>query len=327
MKKAKILIVDDRPENLLVLESLIDDPKIELLKATSGMDALGYTLDHELALVLLDVNMPEMDGYEVAELMRGNKLTRNIPIIFVTAEHKEKAHIFKGYDSGAVDYLFKPLEPAVLLGKIKIFLELFYQREALEEKSAELNRRLGELQDLQQQLEETNQQLTLLSTTDGLTGLYNRRRFDEIFLAEWKRGTRNNQPLSILLVDIDHFKNYNDRFGHLCGDATLKTVANKLKNTARKQIDTIARYGGEEFIAILPETDSDGAMKIAERMRIEIEGLAISNPIDAQKINITVSIGVATIVPSQSQKAVDLIAEADKNLYKAKAAGRNCSRK
>ncbi len=198
MKKVKILIVDDRPQNLLVLESLIDEPGVELVKANSGDEALMQTLDHDFALVLLDVQMPGMDGYEVAELMRGNKKTKNIPIIFVTAKQKEQAHIFKGYDSGAVDYLFKPLEAFILKGKIGVFLELYRQKEELQDKTLELDKRLEELQKLQKQLEKTNKKLTLLSTIDGLTSLLNRRSFDEIYYEEWQRCTRNKQKLSSL---------------------------------------------------------------------------------------------------------------------------------
>ena len=148
MSRAKILIVDDRPENLLVLESLLDEPDIELIKADSGNEALRKILDHEFALVLLDVQMPDMDGYEVAELLRGNKKTRHVPIIFVTAKNKEDASIFKGYDSGAVDYLFKPLEPVILKSKVGVFLELYRHKEELLAKTRELDRRLADLEEI-----------------------------------------------------------------------------------------------------------------------------------------------------------------------------------
>ncbi len=176
---------------------------------------MAHTLDHDFALILLDVQMPGMDGYEVAELMRGgNKKNKHIPIIFVTAASKASSHIFKGYESGAVDYLLKPLIPIVFQSKVGVFIELFAQKEALREKTQEFDRKLVELEELQQQLEETNEQLLMLSTTDGLTGLLNRRRFDEVFNEEWKRGgIRSQSSLSLIILDIDHFKAYNDTYG------------------------------------------------------------------------------------------------------------------
>jgi len=315
MKNITILIVDDRPENLLVLESLIDIPDVDLIRATSGPEALLKTLDYDFALVLLDVNMPDMDGYEVAELMRGNKATKNIPIIFVTAEHKEQAHIFKGYDAGAVDYLFKPLEPIILQSKVGVFLELHRQKE-------ELDRRLAELQELQQQLEESNEQLTMLSTTDGLTGLRNRRHFDETFQESWSGCKRNRLPLAALLIDIDHFKNYNDELGHLAGDDCLKAVARSLSASLKRNTDKAARYGGEEFVVILPDTDISGAEVVAETIRHQIEALQIDHPGSTLQI-ITVSIGISTTIPTSENAREDLLHSADMALYKAKQYGRN----
>ncbi len=154
MKKPCILIVDDRPENLLTLEQVLESPELDVIRAESGHEALEKTLDHKFALILLDVQMPIMDGYETATLLRGNKRTKNIPIIFVTAANKEEAHVFRGYGSGAVDYLFKPLATDVLTSKVKIFLELHNQRQLLEEKTKELDARVAELQTLKHELEE-----------------------------------------------------------------------------------------------------------------------------------------------------------------------------
>ncbi|MCW8994285.1 MAG: response regulator, partial [Psychromonas sp.] len=216
--KAQILIVDDKVENLITLEQLLDHPDIEVVRATSGEEALAHTLDYDFALVLLDVNMPGMDGYEVAELMRGNKKTKSIPIIFVTASSMAEAHVFKGYESGAVDYLFKPLQAEIFNSKVGIFIELFHHRNALKQKTLEFDRQLAELEELQQQLEETNEQLLLLSTTDGLTGLLNQRKYKSILESEWQRASRSQTPISLIILDIDHFKIYNDSFGHYVGD-------------------------------------------------------------------------------------------------------------
>jgi diguanylate cyclase (GGDEF)-like protein len=326
MSKAKILIVDDRPENLFVLESLIDAPDVELIRAGSGNEALAKVLDNDFALVLLDVQMPGMDGYEVAELMRGNRQTKNIPIIFVTAKHKEQASIFKGYDSGAVDYLFKPLEPVILKGKVGVFLELHRQRRELEDKTRELDRRLADLQELKQLLERTNEQLTHLSRMDGLTGLLNRRSFDEIFQDEWRRGVRNQKPLSILLIDIDYFKPYNDNYGHTLGDDALKAVARALAGAVQRHVDKVARYGGEEFVVVLPDTDQKGAELMAQRICEEVRQLNISHVASPGEKQLTVSVGASTTIPHAKADPLQSVELADIKLYEAKAEGRNCWR-
>lgn len=321
---AKILIVDDKPANLLTLEELLQGPNVQLVRASSGDEALAYTLDHNFALVLLDVQMPGMDGYEVAELMRGNKKTKHIPIIFVTAEFTREAHIFKGYESGAIDYLFKPLDPLVFKSKVNVFLELHRHREALEENTREIDKRLVELEELQQQLEEKNEQLLLLSITDGLTGLINRRYFDELYDDEWRRCQRQHEPLSLLLLDIDHFKTFNDTYGHGAGDDCLKCVAEVLTTAVQRDIDRVARIGGEEFAILLPGTDTAGAEHVAERVRVAISAQELTHRHSDAFVRITISIGVATIIPSQDCSPRHLMEEADSALYAAKEKGRNC---
>ena len=320
----KILIVDDRPENLLALEGLLDPFNVELIKANSGEEALAHTLDHDFALILLDVQMPGMDGYEVAELMRGNKKNKHIPIIFVTAASKASSHIFRGYESGAVDYLLKPLIPVMFQSKVGVFIELYEQKEALREKTQEFDRKLVELEELQQQLEETNEQLLLLSTTDGLTGLFNRRRFDEVLNEEWKRGIRSQQPLSFIILDIDHFKAYNDTYGHQAGDDCLREVARTLASVPLREMDKIARIGGEEFAIILPETDNEGAMLAAQRIRASIDELEIPHSSSLSHQHLTISVGVSTVVPDLAFSSRKLLEAADDALYEAKRRGRNC---
>ena len=326
MIRPAILLVDDRPENLLTLESLLESPDLDLVRADSGEEALAKTLDHEFALVLLDVQMPGMDGYETAELMRGNKRTKHIPIIFVTAARKEQDHIFKGYDSGAVDYLFKPLEPAVLQSKVNVFLELYRRRRELQIKTRELDAKILELQELKRQLEASNEKLRMLSTVDGLTGLLNRRRFDEILAREWDRGRRDKTPLSLIMVDIDHFKDFNDHYGHIAGDQCLKTVAQSLAAALHRRVDLIARYGGEEFAAVLPDTTLEGAAMVAERMQRQIAALNLEHRNCSTGGRLTVSLGVSTILPNDETSPASLVDAADKALYQAKNSGRNCFR-
>jgi diguanylate cyclase (GGDEF)-like protein len=323
MAKAKILIVDDRPENLLTLEQLLDRPDIETIRANSGEDALSQSLDHDFALVLLDVQMPGMDGYEVAELMRGNKRTRHVPIIFVTADISNMQHLFKGYDSGAVDYLFKPLAPKVFQSKVNIFIELYHQKDELHEKTVELDKKLVELEELQQQLKEMNEQLLLLSITDGLTGLLNKRQFDVLFDEEWKRAFRNKASLTIVLLDIDFFKAYNDSYGHTAGDDCLTKVAHALSNVVKRNVDKVARVGGEEFAIILPNTDLEGARHMAEQVRLAIEEIGVCHSGSGIAEYVSVSVGAASCIPNNGDATIQLVKAADKALYQAKFDGRN----
>jgi diguanylate cyclase (GGDEF)-like protein len=320
----QILIVDDRIENLITLEHLLDQFNLKLVRAMSGEEALGHTLDNDFALVLLDVRMPGMDGYEVAELMRGNKKTRQIPIIFVTAESSADAHIFKGYESGAVDYLIKPLNADIFRSKVGVFVELYQQKQALRQKTIEFDQQLAELEELQQQLEETNEQLLLLSTTDGLTGLINRRKFEEIFAEEWQRASRSETSMSVIMLDIDGFKMYNDTFGHHQGDNCLRNIASTLKNMDMRYLDKVARIGGEEFAVILPGTDSKGAMLVAERIRKTIQDLKIPHNEASGNPWVTASFGVSSTIPHWKLKPIVLMKTVDKALYESKNKGRNC---
>lgn len=314
-----ILIVDDRQENLFVLESLLEEMNCNIIKATSGNEALSLMLEHEFALVLLDVQMPDMDGFETAEFMRMNSKTRYLPIIFVAAISKEQKCIFKGYEIGAVDYLFKPIEPIILQSKVKVFLELYNQKRLIEEKSKLLEIKIKELSELK----EANFKLENLSTLDGLTGISNRRSFDNYIDMSLKSCIRSNKPLSLIMADIDFFKGYNDTYGHLQGDDCLIKVAKAIASSIKRPLDFVARYGGEEFALILPETDEEGAKVIAETVRKNIEELRIIHEHSAAAPHITLSLGISTIYPKSGNFIGELIDSADKALYKSKSSGRN----
>ncbi|MVX65514.1 diguanylate cyclase [Clostridium chromiireducens] len=314
-----ILIVDDRQDNLLVLESLLEDMECNIIKATSGNEALSLMLDYEFALVLLDVQMPEMDGFETAEFMRMNSKTRYVPIIFVTAISKEKMCIFKGYELGAVDYLFKPIEPIILQSKVRVFLELYSQKKLVEEQRKLLELKVKELSDLQ----EANFKLENLSTLDGLTGIWNRRSFDNYINKSIKSCARSQKPISLIMADIDFFKGYNDNYGHLKGDDCLIKVAKTIASSIKRPLDFAARYGGEEFAVILPETDIEGAKVIAEEIRKNVEGLKIIHEHSNTSSFVTLSLGITTIYPNIESSSDELIESADKALYRAKSNGRN----
>jgi len=322
-KKIRILVVDDRPENLLVMENLLKPLGVEVVKASSGSEALELLVDQDFALVILDVQMPEMDGFEVAEVMRKNPLTRNIPIIFVTAISTEDHYIFKGYELGAVDYLSKPIDPHILTSKVRVFMQLYEQRMELKKKTLELERKVRELTETQMKLEELNRRLEDLSALDGLTGIPNRRRFNELLEQEWKRAARNSQWISLCMVDIDHFKAFNDNYGHLEGDECLKRVAAALKRAVWRPADVVARFGGEEFGVILPETDEEGAKIVSDRLRESVLKEKIPHEFSPVSDVVTVSIGVASAVPRPGSNYRAIIEEADRALYEAKRNGRN----
>ena len=314
-----ILIVDDTPGNILVLEGILETLECNIITASSGNMALGLMLEYEFALVLLDVQMPEMDGFETAKLMKGSERTKTLPIIFVTAISKEQWCIFKGYEVGAVDYLFKPIDPIILKSKVKVFLELYEQKRLLKKQAELLELQVNELKDLQK----ANYHLENLSTKDGLTGISNRRSFDKFIEMSWKNCLREQQPLSLIMVDIDYFKHYNDNYGHLKGDDCLVFVVRTLLSSIKRPIDLVARYGGDEFMAVLPDTDQEGALIVAERMKKGLEQLALVHDYSQVATRVTISIGVTNTIPQPSDSLTEFIKSADQALYLAKQNGRN----
>jgi diguanylate cyclase (GGDEF)-like protein len=290
-----LLIVDDQPQNIRVLNEMLKS-EYRILFATNGKDALILAQEQLPDLILLDVMMPEMDGYRVCAQLKTDPRTREIPVIFVTAMDLEQNEEI-GLQLGAVDYITKPLKPAITRLRVRNHLELKQHRDFYKR----------------------------LSTLDGLTGIANRRRFDEVLHQEWRRALRAQSPLSLILLDIDFFKAYNDNYGHLAGDECLKKVAHCLLDSLQRPADLAARYGGEEFACILPETDSNGALLIAHKLQANILALDIPHAYSEVAPQITVSQGVATAQPLSDQECgtENLLGMADTLLYQAKAEGRN----
>lgn len=291
--KQTVLIVDDAISNIKTLGEILRN-QCEILFATNGKDALQQAQKLMPDLILLDVVMPEMDGYEVCRLLKENKYTQHIPIIFVTALDNE-ADEERGLQLGAIDYITKPFHPPIVSVRIRNHLELVTIRN----------------------------QLKHLSSTDGLTGIANRRRFDDQFHKEWGRAQRDKQPITLMLIDIDNFKKYNDHYGHLQGDECLRHVAKSLQALQKRDTDLIARYGGEEFVAVLPNTDITGAEAVATKLLKQIQQLHIPHEKNADFGIVTISIGCTSVVPSDSVSEHNIVAFADGCLYEAKATGRN----
>ena len=295
--RQKILIADDERFNLNILVDILkSDYKISVAK--NGKQALDRAMSlNPPDLILLDIQMPEMDGYEVCKSLKEDERTKDIPVIFITAM-KEEAYEAKGFDIGAVDYITKPFSAPIVRARARAQLKMKWQADMLRQ----------------------------MACIDVLTEIPNRQKFEEIFDREWKRAVREKIPLSVLLVDIDFFKQYNDSYGHGRGDKCLKEVAQALANSIHRPADFVARYGGEEFIAVLPETDMPGAGAVAEIMRSNVELLQIPHARSVSLDYVTVSIGVASVAPGggfSDAALITVVATADEMLYKAKAGGRN----
>lgn len=291
-----VLVVDDEPINIQALYQVFA-ADCQVLMATHGEQALALCRERHPDLVLLDVLMPGMDGLEVCRLLQAETATQDIPVIFVTARSDPDAET-RGLEAGAVDFIAKPFNPTIVRARVRTHLTLKLQSDLL-------------------------RQMVFI---DGLTAVHNRRFFDDRLEAEWGRAMRNRSSLSLLMIDVDHFKAFNDRHGHQGGDQRLRVVADVLRRCIRRSSDIIARYGGEEFACILPESDPDAVMLLArmilERVREETGRLG---PEPAS----TVSIGVACKPPDfdiRTGDQHDLLRLADAKLYEAKAAGRDTLR-
>lgn len=290
----ELLIVDDEPNNIhVLLETLRQEYRIRV--ATSGADALELVRRNpNLDLIILDILMPGLDGYEVCRRLKKQEESRDIPVMFVTALDTDLAELI-GLRLSAVDYVTRPVHPDVLRLRVGNMVRL---------------KRLQE-------------QLWAQSHLDGLTGLANRRAFDGFLEREWRRGMRDRTPVSLLMLDIDLFKPFNDRFGHLAGDGALREVARAFASVMRRPSDLAARYGGEEFAGILGNTALDGAVALAHSALEAIVGLGIIHP-DAPGGLLSACVGVSTLLPEADASCQALIVEADARLYQAKALGGRC---
>jgi diguanylate cyclase (GGDEF)-like protein len=294
--RSKILLVDDQPINIQVLHQAFAADH-DVCMATSGAQALAVCSSQQPDLILLDIEMPAMDGFEVCRRLKADPSTRDIPVIFVTAHVDDATQVF-GLELGAVDFISKPINLKIVRARVNIHLTLKYQSDLL--------RRFAYI--------------------DGLTGVHNRRYFDERLINEWGRAARNSTAISLLLLDVDFFKRYNDHYGHQAGDDCLRRVAAGLASGLKRPADMLARYGGEEFVCLLPDTDLSGALQLAEQLGAQIAALQIAHADSAVGGYVTVSLGVCTKPAGVTGgSVVELLRQADVQLYKAKQGGRNRS--
>jgi diguanylate cyclase (GGDEF)-like protein len=287
----RILAVDDEKTNLLVLNHILAEYTI--VTAASGTEALERAAEDKPDLILLDIIMPGIDGFEVLKRLKANEETAAIPVIIVTGLSGDDDEE-RGLLLGAVDYITKPFKNHIVQARVRTHIQIVRQMRTIEQ----------------------------LGLIDPLTGIANRRSFDDRIALEWRRAHRERKPLSFMMMDVDKFKVYNDTYGHPQGDALLKELAKIFTAAAKRAPDLACRLGGEEFGVLLPETDLDSAVKTAEKIRLSVEALRVPAK-DDSLTQATISIGVVSMIPDDGMKAAEFIAKADKRLYAAKAGGRN----
>ena len=315
-----ILIVDDSADARLLLESFLKKAGYgDIVLAESADEALKYLNTdgaEGINLILMDILMPGMDGVEACRIIKEDSRFLDIPIVMVTVK-AEEFDLKSAFDAGAVDYVTKPVKKTEFLTRIRSVLRL---KDETDKRKA----RERELLEMTQELGRANQRLEYLSYMDELTDVANRRYFEEHFDQEWNRARRYSKHLSLIMIDIDFFKHYNDTCGHKKGDACLRKIATALKHTLKRPGEFVARYGGEEFVAVLPDTDITGAGVVAESMRSGVRSLGIEHNGNPDVGEVTISLGVASTVPKNGKITSEtLVIEADKALYKAKQSGRN----
>ncbi len=287
-----VLIVDDQPTNLHVAHQVLD-PDCEVSVSTDSRDVLDLCRRESPDLVLLDIQMPHLDGFEVCKQLKSTGETRDIPVIFLTSSDSVEDET-RGLEVGAVDFISKPINPAVLRARVKTHLTLKSQSDRLRE----------------------------MVFVDGLTGVANRRHFDERFGLEWRACRRSRVPLGLILIDIDHFKAYNDHYGHQGDDEALQAVAQALRSAMRRPRDFVARYGGEEFVCLIPDSDGAATLRTAEYLLSQVQGAAIPHAHSQVSSIVTISAGVVSEVPKPGAQPASLLQLADARLYSAKRNGR-----
>lgn len=311
----RILIVDDEKTIRLILRRVMQQDGYQVIEAKNGEECLEICQKQLTDMVLLDAMMPEMDGFTCCAELQKLLGEESPPVLMITVLD-DQASVDLAFQVGATDYVTKPIHWAVLRQRVRRLLETQWAMN-------ELRRQVEKERMLTEQLEKVNHELQRLASVDSLTMIANRRYFDKFIENEWKRGLRKSFPLSVIMCDVDFFKDYNDTYGHPAGDLCLKKVANIITQNVNRSTDLAARYGGEEFVVVLPETDRDGAVHVAEKICQSIKDAKIEHQDSKVSNYVTISCGVATRYPNSKSEVSDLIRDADLALYEAKFQGRD----
>lgn len=328
LTKGDILIVDDTPNNLRLLSTLLQNHGYEARSVLSGEMALRAARSAAPDLILLDISMPVIDGYEVCRQLKADIGTREVPVIFISAFNEAMDKV-RAFEVGGVDYITKPFQWAEVLVRVENQLKIRSLQTQLLAQNSQLQQEIQERLKVEYALQAANQKLQNLANSDGLTGAANRRRFDEYLQMQWEKLQTQCAPLSLILCDVDYFKFYNDAYGHLAGDSCLQAIVRGIEDAiAQPEEDIIskillARYGGEEFAIVIPNADRELAQKVARDVHAAVQQLKIAHSHSSIGEWVTVSLGVATTIPTQFLGPKDLIARADDALYIAKAQGRD----
>ncbi len=292
--KQRVLVVDDEKINLKVISDILRS-EVEVVLAKNARQGIRKALDYKPDLILMDVVMSDMNGFSAMEVLAKNPLTADIPVIFITGLNNA-ADEERGLSLGASDYIYKPFNAAIVRARVNLHLQLVRQRKMLEE----------------------------LANIDPLTGIANRRKYQDMLEVEWQAAVRNGSVLSLAIIDIDNFKLYNDHHGHSAGDAVLRRVAVVLADQFKRPRDLVARYGGEEFVLLLPESDCEGALMLAEKCRAAIADLKLPHQGVGNDMHVvTVSTGGVSCNPSPVCNPDRFFGLADDMLYAAKKQGKN----
>lgn len=297
----KILLVEDSATLRYAMRNYILEAGHTPLMASTGEEALQLLENTPVDMIIMDVEMPGLNGFETTRLIREWLAGHWIPIIFVTGRNEDEAYR-EGIDVGGDDYLIKPVSFMVLKAKI---------------------RAMERIADMRDQLNRLNAELEAISQLDSLTHIYNRRTFNELAAQQWGLANRQQYAISALMIDVDHFKLYNDHYGHPAGDTCLKQITQAIKSCLLRPSDLLGRYGGEEFVVLLPNSDTLGALRVAETIQDAIRHIHIKHDASPTDELVTVSVGGATCLRTTGHKLEELIKGADRALYKVKRAGRN----
>ena len=317
-----ILIVDDSEDNLTLTSLVLEKDGHKIITARSGRDALRIAQHDQPDVILLDVQMPDLDGFEVCRRLKADIDTSRIPVLFLSAKHRDIDSMSLGLSLGAEDYIVKPFSSIELRARVSVLARLKRQMDELGQKNQELAAANEALEETNSQLLEAQQALEQMAVTDPLTALYNRRYFTERLSEAFGMIDREPVAIHIIMFDLDHFKNVNDTYGHQMGDAVLLQFSHILRRAVRKN-DIIARIGGEEFVIAMFNIPSDRANAAADRIRAEVEKYKFES--DGYKLRMTTSVGVASYpdLKLENPTLEKMLQEADEALYYAKTHGRN----